>query len=70
MAVYNSELNVKRAEKLKAEIRRRYAQEDFAKLLGMSRSGLNLKLNGINQFKADEIDKIESLTGLKREDWY
>lgn len=42
-------------------------QEQIAKMLGVSLSTFNYKLNGVSEFKASEIKKLAELLKMKDE---
>lgn len=54
-----------RLKELKFEIsKKRYGMGEFAELLGLSRSTLFRKINGITEFKLVEIQEIKKLLNL------
>lgn len=54
-----------RLNELKFEIsKKRYGMSEFAELLGLSRSTLFRKINGITEFKLAEIQQIKKLLNL------
>ncbi|MBQ6638506.1 MAG: DUF739 family protein [Lachnospiraceae bacterium] len=56
--------------KLRAKIVEKYrTQEEFAKAIGMSSVGVNLKLNGARGFSQKDIEKWADILGIKKEDY-
>ena len=56
--------------KLRGKIVEKFrTQEEFAKAIGMSTVGVNLKLNGARGFSQKDIEKWAGILGIKKEDY-